>query len=168
MAASPRPIYFVMDHRIFKMPVLGWLFKLAKAIPIAPRSEDPAAYEAAFEAAAKVLRNGDLLAIFPEGGITKDGTLQAFKGGIMKILENAERDGLTVPVVPMALTNLWGSFFSRAEKGTAMVRPFRRGVWSRVGLNVGVALAPGAVQPDVLQGRVGELMGRGSPSTEAA
>ena len=160
MAASPRPIYFVMDHRIFKMPVLGWLFKLAKAIPIAPRAEDPAAYEAAFEAAAKVLRNGDLLAIFPEGGITKDGTLQAFKGGIMKILENAERDGLTVPVVPMALTNLWGSFFSRAEKGTAMVKPFRRGVWSRVGLNVGVALAPANVQPEVLQGRVGELMGR--------
>ena len=50
--ASPCPIYFVMDHRIFKMPVLGWLFKLAKAIPIAPRSEDPAPYEAAFEAAA--------------------------------------------------------------------------------------------------------------------
>ena len=101
-----------------------------------------------------------LLAIFPEGGITKDGTLQAFKGGIMKILENAERDGLEVPVVPMALTNLWGSYFSRAEKGAAMVRPFRRGMWSRVGLNVGAAMAPVAVQPEVLQGRVGELMGR--------
>ena len=106
LAASPRPIYFVMDHRIFKIPVLGWLFKLAKAIPIAPRAEDPVIYEAAFEAAARVLRNGDLLAIFPEGGITKDGTLQPFKGGIMKILENAERDGLDVPVVPMALGQL--------------------------------------------------------------
>ena len=74
------------------------------------------AYEAAFEAAARVLRNGDLLAIFPEGGITKDGMLQPFKGGIMKILENAERDGLDVPVVPMAPTNLWGlsSAVSRA------------------------------------------------------
>jgi 1-acyl-sn-glycerol-3-phosphate acyltransferase len=160
MAASPRPIYFVMDHRIFKMPVLGWVFKLAKAIPIASQKENPAAYEAAFEAAAKVLRDGDLLAIFPEGGITKDGTLQTFKGGIMKILENAERDGLTVPVVPMALTNLWGSFFSRAEKGTAMVKPFRRGLMSRVGLNVGAALASAAVQPEVLQGRVRELLGR--------
>ena len=86
MAASPRPIRFVMDHRIFKVPVLGWLFRLAKAIPIAPRKEDPAAYEAAFDAAAQVLREGDLLAIFPEGGITRDGTLQPFKGGIMKIL----------------------------------------------------------------------------------
>src|SRR5687767_10030057 len=131
MAASPRPIYFVMDHRIFKVPVLGWLFKLAKAIPIAPRKEDPVAYEAAFEAAAKVLREGDLLAIFPEGGITRDGRLQEFKGGIMKILERQP-----VPVIPMALTNLWGSYFSRVEKDGAMVRPFRRGLFNRVGLNV--------------------------------
>ncbi|MDW5442536.1 MFS transporter [Polaromonas sp. SM01] len=158
MAASPRPIYFLMDHRIFKMPVLGWLFRLAKAIPVAPRGEDPAAYDAAFEAAAQVLRNGDLLAIFPEGGITRDGTLQEFKGGIMKILENAERDGLTVPVVPMALTNLWGSFFSRVEQGGAMVRPFRRGLLSRVGLNAGAAMPPAQVQPEALRARVMALL----------
>jgi len=158
MAASPRPIYFVMDHRIFKMPVLGWFFKLVKAIPIAPRSEDPLMYEAAFEAAAKVLRSGDLLAIFPEGGITKDGELQSFKGGIMKILENAKRDSVDAPVIPMALTNLWGSYFSRVENGNAMVRPFRRGVFSRVGLNVGTALAARELQPDRLRERVAELL----------
>ncbi|NRD51417.1 1-acyl-sn-glycerol-3-phosphate acyltransferase, partial [Corallococcus exiguus] len=93
MAASPRPIRFVMDHRIFRVPVLGWLFRLAKAIPIAPQKEDPAVYEAAFERAAQVLKEGDLLAIFPEGGITRDGRLQPFKGGIMKILERAADDG---------------------------------------------------------------------------
>ena len=157
MAASPRPIYFVMDHRIFKMPVLGWFFRLVKAIPIAPRAEDPVMYEAAFEAAAKVLRNGDLLAIFPEGGITKDGELQVFKGGIMKILENAKRDGLDVPVIPMALTNLWGSFFSRVEKGNAMVRPFRRGLWNRVGLQTGSPLSSATVTPEVLQAAVAKL-----------
>ena len=158
MAASPRPIYFVMDHRIFKMPVMGGLFKLAKAIPIAPRSEDPALYDAAFEAAAKVLREGDLLAIFPEGGITQNGELQAFKGGLMKILENAKRDGVDAPVIPMALTNLWGSFFSRVERGNAMVRPFRRGVFSRVGLNVGAPMQAAAVQPEVLREQVAALM----------
>ena len=141
MAASPRPIRFVMDHRIFQIPVLGWMFKLAKAIPIAPKSEDPAAYERAFADAQKVLQEGDLLAIFPEGGITKDGELQEFKGGIMKILETAKAQGIAPPVIPMALTNLWGSYFSRVEKGNAMVRPFRRGVFSRVGLNVGVPIA---------------------------
>ena len=158
MAASPRPIRFLMDHRIFQVPVLGWLFRLGKAIPIAPRAENPAAYEAAFDAAAQVLKDGDLLAIFPEGGITKDGTLQAFKGGIMKILERTNQQGLRVPVIPMALTNLWGSYFSRVEQGGAMVRPFRRGIFNRVGLNVGLAMAAGEVQPEVLRGRVQMLL----------
>jgi 1-acyl-sn-glycerol-3-phosphate acyltransferase len=156
MAASPRPIYFVMDHRIFKVPVLGWLFKLAKAIPVASRKEDPVAYEAAFEAAAKVLRNGDLLAIFPEGAITRDGTLQEFKGGIMKILERQP-----VPVIPMALTNLWGSYFSRVEEKGAMVRPFRRGLFNRVGLNVGPPVPPALVQPELLRDKVARLLAAG-------
>ncbi len=158
MAASPRPIYFIMDHRIFKVPVLGWLFRLGKAIPIAPRAEDPAAYEAAFDAAAKVLKEGDLLAIFPEGGLTRDGTVQEFKGGIMKILERTTQQGVAVQVVPMALVNLWGSFFSRVEQGGAMVRPFRRGWFSRVGLNVGAPMPVADVNPEGLRVRVQELL----------
>ena len=158
MAASPRPMVFLMDHRIFRQPVLGWLFRLAKAIPIAPQKEDPQAYEAAFERAAEVLRAGDLLAIFPEGGITKDGTLQPFKGGIVKILDRARADGLDVPVVPMALTNLWGSYFSRIEQGTAMVRPFRRGFLNRVGLNVGAPMPAAEVTPELLFARVDGLL----------
>ena len=158
MAASPRPIYFLMDHRIFRVPVLGWLFRLAKAIPVAPQKEDAAVYAAAFERAAQVLQGGDLLAIFPEGGITRDGQLQPFKGGIVKILERAQADGLDVPLIPMALTGLWGSYFSRIEQGGAMVRPFRRGMFSRVGLNVGPAVAPAEVQPTLLRERVQKLL----------
>ncbi len=158
MAASPRPIYFVMDHRIFRVPLLGWLFRLARAIPIASRRDDPAAYAAAFERAAQVLRQGDLLAIFPEGAITSDGQLQEFKGGIMKVLERARQDGIAPPVVPMALTNLWGSFFSRVERGRAMVRPFRRGAFSRVGLRVGEPVPAARAAPAVLQARVAQLL----------
>jgi 1-acyl-sn-glycerol-3-phosphate acyltransferase len=159
MAASPRPVRFVMDHRIFKVPVLGWLFKLAKAIPIAPRGEDPAAYEAAFAAADAVLADGELVGIFPEGGITHDGVLQPFKGGVMKILENRP-----VPVVPVALVNLWGSFFSRAEGGRAMSKPFRRGLFSRVSVVASAPLAPEAVTPEGLRERVdGLLRAHGEP-----
>ena len=153
MAASPRPIYFIMDSQIFKVPVLGWLFRLAKAIPIAPRIQDPEAYEAAFAAAAKVLADGDLLCIFPEGSLTRDGNLQPFKGGIMKILEISP-----APVIPLALSNLWGSFFSRIEHGAAMVRPFRRGFWNRVGLHIGAPIPPAEVQPALLQERVQSLL----------
>ena len=161
MAASPRPIYFMMDHRIFRVPVLGWLFRLAKAIPVAPQKEDPAVYAAAFERAAQVLQGGDLLAIFPEGGITRDGQLQPFKGGIVKILERAQADGIEVPVIPMALTHLWGSYFSRIEQGDAMVRPFRRGLFNRVGLNVGAPLPAGQAPLEDLHARVAQLLARG-------
>jgi 1-acyl-sn-glycerol-3-phosphate acyltransferase len=163
MAASPRPMRFIMDHRIFAVPVLGWFFRLAKAIPVAPQKEDAAAYEEAFAQAVQVLREGDLLAIFPEGGITRDGKLQPFKGGVMKILDKARAEGIDAPVVPMALTNLWGSYFSRVEvrdgQNVAMVRPFRRGLFSRVGLNVGDAMPHADVQPEVLQQRVSGLLG---------
>ena len=162
MAASPRPIRFLMDHRIFKVPLLGWLFKLAKAIPIAPQKEDVQAYEAAFEAAVAVLREGDLLAIFPEGGITRDGQLQPFKGGVAKILEMAASEGLQPGVIPMALTDLWGSYFSRVEvkdgEAVAMLRPFRRGFFSRVGLQVGEPLAPAGITPESLRDRVSALL----------
>jgi 1-acyl-sn-glycerol-3-phosphate acyltransferase len=152
MAASPRPIRFLMDHQIFKVPVLGWLFRLAKAIPVAPQKEDPATYEAAMREAAAVLAEGDLLGIFPEGGITRDGTLQPFRPGILKILE-----GQPVPVVPAALVNLWGSFFSRVEPSGAMTKPFRRGWFTRVGLNVGAAIPAGEMSLERLRGEVGKL-----------
>jgi 1-acyl-sn-glycerol-3-phosphate acyltransferase len=154
MAASPRPIRFIMDHRIFATPVLGALFRLGKAIPIAPQRDDPAAYERAFEEARHVLDEGDLLAIFPEGGITRDGQLAEFKGGLMKVLQTHP-----VPVVPMALGNLWGSFFSRVEGGAAMRRPFRRGLFSPVTLDVGAPLPAAEVSPAGLRGRVAAMLG---------
>ena len=153
MAASPRPIRFIMDQRIFAIPVLGWMFRLAKAIPIAPQKDDPKTYEAAFAQARQILADGDLLCIFPEGGITRDGQLGEFRGGIMKILQTHP-----VPVVPVALQNLWGSYFSRVEQGNAMVRPFRRGLFSRVGLVAGPAVAPADVTPQRLREQVAGLL----------
>ena len=152
MAASPRPIRFIMDHEIFRIPLLGWFFKLAKAIPIAPQKSDPEIYAQAFARAKAVLDDGDLLCIFPEGAISRDGELAEFKGGVMRLLA-----ANPVPVVPIALQNLWGSFFSRVE-GKAMSRPFRRGVFSRVGLVAGEPIAAAAVSPAALRDRVGRLL----------
>ena len=152
MAASPRPIRFIMDHKIFAIPVLGAMFRLAKAIPIASQRDNPAIYEAAFRSARQVLAEGDLLCIFPEGAITHDGELGEFKGGVMKILETHP-----VPVIPLALHNLWGSFLSRVD-GSAMKRPFRRGLFSRVGLYAGTPLAAAEVTPALLRQRVAGLL----------
>ena len=154
---SPRPMVFLMDHRIFKTPGIGWFFRMVKAIPIAPQKEDPQAYEQAFERAKQVLRDGDLLCLFPEGAITRDGQLQTFKAGIMKILSSDP-----VPVVPAALHNLWGSTFSRIE-GAAMAKPLRRGLFNRVGLVVGPAMPASEVSPEGLQTRVQALLNEPSP-----
>ena len=152
MAASPRPIRFIMDQQIFKMPVLGWFFKLAKAIPIAPQRVDPVAYEQAFARAREVLNDGDLLCIFPEGALTPDGQLGEFKGGVLKLLESHP-----VPVIPLALQNLWGSYFSRID-GAAMRRPFRRGLFSRIGVVAGPALAHEGLTSAAMRAEVGRLL----------
>jgi 1-acyl-sn-glycerol-3-phosphate acyltransferase len=115
-----------------------------------------------------VLREGDLLAIFPEGEITRDGQLAPFKGGVMRILERAGREGIEAPVVPLALVGLWGSFFSRIEvrrgERVAMVRPFRRGLLNPVTLQVGAPLTRQQVQPSLLQQRVAALLAHGEIS----
>ena len=153
MGASPRPIRFVMDHNIFSTPVLSFIFRTGKAIPIAGRKEDPELMERAFDEAAQALREGDLVGIFPEGKITDTGELLPFRSGVTRILERTP-----VPVVPMALRGLWGSFFSRKD-GAAMTKPFRRGVFSRIELVVGGAVSSEQATPEALQAEVLRLRG---------
>ncbi len=111
-AACRRPVRFVMDHRIFKAPVLGLIFRLCKAIPIAPAKEDAALKEQAFRDIAAALKDGQIVCLFPEGAITWDGTMGSFKRGVEQVLADSD-----VPVVPVALSGLWGSFFSRKGGG---------------------------------------------------
>lgn len=153
MAASPRPIRFVMDHRIFKIPVLSWIFRTAKAIPIAPAKEDPWLMEKAYVDIAQALHEGELVCIFPEGKLTSTGDINPFKGGIKKIIDRSP-----VPVIPMALRGLWGSMLTRSE-GNPFGRSFRRGPLSRLSLVVGHPLAPAQVTPESLQEQVLALRG---------
>jgi 1-acyl-sn-glycerol-3-phosphate acyltransferase len=153
MGASPRPIRFVMDHRIFKTPLLGFIFRHCGAIPIASAKEDPAMMEAAFAEVAKALAAGDLVGLFPEGQITKDGELQPFRPGISRILA-----ANPVPVVPLALSGLWGSYFSRID-GVAMKTPFRRGMFSDIALRAGAPVAAEQATPEYLQTVVASLRG---------
>jgi len=153
MAASPRPVRFVMDHNIFKVPLLSWFFRQAKAIPIAPLREDPEMLERAYDTVAAALADGDLVCIFPEGKITATGDVNPFKSGVQQIIQRTP-----VPVVPMALRGLWGSFFSR-KGAPAMTRPFRRGILSKLELVVGEPVAPEAATPEGLQQMVLSLRG---------
>ena len=82
-----RPMRFVMDHSIFKIPVLGFIFRTARAIPIAPAREDPTRCSKAFDRIDAELAAGELVCIFPEGKLTRDGEMNEFKRGVEKILE---------------------------------------------------------------------------------
>ena len=151
-ACVRRPVRFVMDHRIFALPLLSFIFRTMRAIPIAPAKEDPALKERAFAEAAAALKAGEIVCIFPEGKITDTGDLNPFRPGLQRILEQAP-----VPVVPMALRGLWGSFFSRSYRGMAMRR--LRGMFSKIALVAGVPLAPQQATPERLQETVLALRG---------
>ena len=152
-AAVRRPVRFVMDHRIFGIPVLNFVFRTGKAIPIASAKEDTAMMERAFAEVAAALRAGDLVCIFPEGRITDTGELYPFRPGLKRILEETP-----VPVVPVALRGLWGSYFSR-EGGAAMTRPWRTRPFRKIGLVAGEAVAAATATPEALQAKVQELRG---------
>ena len=151
-ACVRRPVRFVMDHRIFQIPLLNFLFRTMRAIPIASAKEDPGMKERAFEEAAKALKAGEIVGIFPEGRLTDTGDLNAFRPGLQRILEQAP-----VPVVPMALRGLWGSFFSRSHQGKAMRR--WRGMFSRIALVAGTPFSPELATPEALQKSVLGLRG---------
>lgn len=153
MAASPRPVRFVMDYRIFTFPIVSWVFKRTKAIPIASAKDDPFVMEQAFAVIAQALADGDLVCIFPEGRLTTNGELGDFKGGIQKIIERSP-----VPVIPMALRGLWGSLLSHGNSHVDATSR-RHGVQSRLTLVVGEMLPPISVTLELLQERVLSLRG---------
>ena len=147
-----RPIRFIMDYHFYNLPIVSFLFKAGKAIPIGSAREKPELLKQAFADIREGLEHGDILCIFPEGRITHDGELNVFKPGIEKIVgENP------VPVVPMALRGLWGSFFSRKWGPAMLTRPRR--LWSKIELVVGKPIPPEQVTAAALQNVVSGLRG---------
>ena len=147
--AVRRPMRFVMYYKIYNLPVLNFIFRTAGAVPIAARHEDERIYAQAFERISQYLQCGELVCIFPEGKLTSDGQINTFRGGIERILEENP-----VPVIPVALQGLWGSFFSRAPQ-----RGLFRRLWSRIGLVAGQPLPASEASCARLQAEVQALRG---------
>ncbi len=130
-----RPMRFVMWYKIFQMPLLNFIFRTMKAIPIAGAREDAGVMDEAFEQVDAELAAGNIVCIFPEGAITRDGEVARFRPGIEKII--ARRP---VPVIPVALGRLWGSWFSRRRDGALRKLPGR--LFARVPVTVGQPVPP--------------------------
>ena len=153
MANLRRPARFVMYYKIFNIPVLKFVFRTAKAIPIAGQKEDPAVLQRAYDEVDAALADGEVVCIFPEGGLSKDGDIAPFRPGVARILERRP-----VPVVPLALRGLWGSVWSRRDSALHRARLPRR-FRARVELVASAPIAPQDVRMDALEARVRELRG---------
>jgi len=152
MGCVRRPMRFVMHHGIFRLPLLSFVFRHAKAIPIAPAKEDPAMLARALDAIAEALAAGELLCVFPEGGLTPDGEVQAFRPGIERIVQRSP-----VPVVPVALRGMWETMSSR-QGGTAFLK-LPRGFRTRIELVAGLPVPAAVVTAAGLKAAVAALRG---------
>lgn len=157
-ASIPRPVRFVMYYRIFHIPVLSWIFRTARAIPIAGAREDPALMQRAFDEIDRALANGDIVGVFPEGALTRDGEIAVFKSGVERIL--AKRP---VPVIAMALRGMWASMWSRRSARAEGGRLDRMRVPRRFRAHVDVVadepLDGAAATAETLEGKVRTLRG---------
>lgn len=150
-ASARRPVSFVMDHSYFKGGFLmKKLFMQAKVILISSQKESPEMYAQAFQKMEDTLRSGGVICVFPEGKITYDGEIGEFRPGILKLLKV-----FPVPVIPMALSGLWGSLFSRYDKSILSKRP--RKLWAKIYLDIGPAVAPQDVTMEKLFEKVQSL-----------
>lgn len=148
-----RPIRFVMYHTIFKIPVMNFIFKTARAIPIAPAKEDPQMLERAYAEIQKALSEGEIVGIFPEGRLTDTGEVNQFKTGMERILA-----ANPVPVIPVALKGMWGSLFSKRDSTFRRARLPRR-FWSRIGLVIDDLVPPEQANAAAMEAKVKALRG---------
>lgn len=151
--AVRRPIRFVMYYKIFNIPILSFIFRTAKAIPIAGAKEDATMMQKAFDSVDAELAAGNLVCIFPEGALTRDGNIDRFRSGVEQIISRR-----SVPVVPLALRGLWGSVFSRHDTALGRSRLPRR-FRAPIELISGKAVSASMATAASLEQRVRELRG---------
>ena len=148
-AACRRPIRFLMYYTIFNIPGLNFIFRSMKAIPVAPFKLAPGLLEQAYDEVEKAFAAGQLVCIFPEGQLTSDGDIGEFRSGVSRILERS-----LVPLIPMSLSGLWQSIFSRNRSRKHFFKMF-----PTVHLNIGRAIDPSDISPQQLRDTVIQLQG---------
>jgi len=119
-AATQRPVRFIMSRDVFK--TWKWakpVFKLTDCIPI-HTSDGPRALARSLREARKTMEAGAIVAIFPEGELTKNGNLMKFNRGFERIAKNSN-----CPIIPAHIGNIWGSIFSFKNGKPGLKRPIK-------------------------------------------
>jgi 1-acyl-sn-glycerol-3-phosphate acyltransferase len=150
-AASPRLIRFVMEADYADFPLVRYVLRRAGVIPIS--AHRASTIRQAFNEVEQALKAGELVCIFPEGKLTDDGELGPFLRGSNMILQR-----IPVPVIPMAIKGLWGSYFSRYRGRACKGLPSK--LRPNIELEVGEAVAPSKAMANVLREKVISLRGQ--------
>jgi acyl-[acyl-carrier-protein]-phospholipid O-acyltransferase/long-chain-fatty-acid--[acyl-carrier-protein] ligase len=134
VAATDRPIRFIMYQGIYDHPVVKPFAKITKAIPISSE-QHPREMIRSLQVASQALRNDEIVCIFAEGQITRTGQLLPFRRGLERIMK-----GVDVPIIPVNLDGVWGSIFS-FERGRFLWKVPRRSPY-RVTVSFGKPMPP--------------------------
>lgn len=149
-AVCPRLIRFVMEEEYANTPPLRKFLSRAGVIPIS--ASNRRSIIRAFSEVEQALEQGHIVCIFPEGRLTPDGEIQPFMRGMDIILKRSP-----VPVIPIALKGMWGSYFSRQKGSACKGLPSR--VWSKIEIEVGEPVQPEFATTETMQQRVAQLRG---------
>ncbi|MGR5068529.1 MFS transporter [Vibrio alfacsensis] len=149
-AVCPRLIRFVMEEDYANLPPLRRFLRRAGVIPIS--ASNRTSIRRAFNDVEQALNDGHIVCIFPEGRLTADGEMNKFMRGIDIILRRSP-----VPVIPMALKGLWGSYFSRAKGRACKGMPTR--FWSKLEIEAGTPVEPKEATASAMFEKVKALRG---------
>ncbi|MEC7940724.1 MAG: MFS transporter [Pseudomonadota bacterium] len=149
-AVCPRLIRFVMEEDYAKLPPLRRFLKRAGVIPIS--STNRRSIRNAFNEVEQALHEGHIVCIFPEGKLTSDGEVAEFMRGMELIIRRSP-----VPVIPMALKGLWGSYFSRYKGRACKGLPTR--FWTKLEIEAGELISPTDASCETLRQTVSDLRG---------
>lgn len=149
-AVCPRLIRFVMEEEYANLPVLRRFLKRAGVIPIC--GSNRSSIRRAFSEVEQALADGHIVCIFPEGRLTTDGEMNEFMRGMDIILKRSP-----VPVIPVALKGLWGSYFSRYKGKACKGLPSR--FWSRLEIEAGEPVSPKLATTTLMHEKVSALRG---------
>ena len=159
MAASPRPVRFIIDNAFYSLPTGKFWFSQAGLIPIATRKESPEVLEEAFANISQNIQDGHCLGIFPEGWISRDGEMRKFQPGLIKIINKDP-----AVVVPVTLKGLWGSIFS--YEGGKVIFKFPKSFRRTVVVHIGDPIHPGEYCPEKMRNHMLDVLGKSSKTTE--
>ncbi|GLT18220.1 hypothetical protein GCM10007938_19980 [Vibrio zhanjiangensis] len=148
--ACPRLIRFVMEEEYANLPPLRRFLKKAGVIPIS--ASNRGSIREAFREIDKALQQGDLVCVFPEGQLTSTEDMNKFMRGMDIIIQRCP-----VPVIPVALKGLWGSYFSRYKGKACRGLPSR--FWSKLEIEAGKAVKPTDATPEHMHAEVSKLRG---------